>query len=323
MDGTESFDIFGSTPNGIDFVIEDTPSVDYFSSAVSEPAQEPTPDASPAEASLEQSSATQFNTVEEARAYYENLLNSTEWQEQQNIKISEYISQKQQEIEDFAVAYKAMQTDPMMFFAKYIPEALASYGVSPVLTDDQIADNIDKAMKQEFGEDYRDRWNVNEMIVPGSFSQRVYARQNEVLNELSALNARNREIHNDWLQNVAENKIGQQAQEQATLPQEALESAYNEYFKDIYPEKQEYKRFINAVKDHKPTLPELHQIAFFNDYIKLAYTNGLEAGKKQMLQGVRKEGTPVMSSMPSATEPSDFPLMGNLSVFANGGLPIY
>jgi hypothetical protein len=246
-------------------------------------------------------------------------MNSEDWKSQQDLKVQEYIALKQQEVEDFAVAFKAMQADPLMFFARYIPDALSHYGISPVLSEDQIASQIDQRIKEEFGENYKDRWNVNEMIAPGSFSQKVYYRQNEILNELTALNEQNKQSHQAWLNNVA----SAQAPQQRSYDQEAIEAAYDANFQAIYPDKQQYERFVDAVKDHQPTLQELHQIAFFNDYVKLAYNNGIEAGKKQTLQGVRKEGNPVMSPVQRSVEPSDSSFMGSLSVFGNGGLPMY
>ncbi len=247
---------------------------------------------------------------------------------------SQRINEMEQELADFAVAYKALQTNPKDFMAQYLPEVLVEYGISPVLSNEQIAQNVQSQLQQMYGEDYQQRVDPNEMFLPGSFTSLVYQQQQALYQKYQQQNQQNEALMQSWGERVANGEINSQQQAGfEALPVEsqaqALVQEYEQNWKQAGYTEDEFAEFVAMAKDTNMGMQEVHKVVYFNDYLSAAYRQGLEQGKQAFYQQVQRTGNanPVQRQQaqqqyqPERNDNEE--LLAAMRILSQGGVPAY
>jgi len=244
----------------------------------------------------------QFETHEEAVNWYHERLTSlkNDLMDPENpltqTYIDNYVASRLDEEEEvltgFAEAYKAMMKNPKEYLIQFVPEVLAEFGISPIRTMEEIDKAVESQLINEFGEDYRSRWNANELLDLNSFTSKVLQRRNELVGNYEQVNKQNQELLSQWNKNLIEGKsnIKRVAEEDvATMVQTIRNENYNKFVKDYGMSEQDYDNFLNTVAQRQLTLEDLHRVEYFENYVQNAYRKGLEDAKAGLYNKLNAE----------------------------------
>ena len=201
-----------------------------------------------------------------------------------------------QELQDFSIAYKALQSNPKDFLVQYLPEVLMEYGISPVMTQAEIGQRVQDNLKQMYGEDYQQRVDPAEMFTPGSYTSMVYQSQQQLFQQYANQNAQNEEIVKNWGQMVANGQINSNPQ-QSTFDQMPVETQaqqlvqeYEQNWKQHGYTEDEFAQFVEDAKSSSMGMQDVHKVVYFNNYLSEAYRQGVEEGRQMMYNRIRTTG---------------------------------
>ena len=241
---------------------------------------------------------TEFKDATEALTWYatqfeqvKQTYGSINPQEVQQRIFEEQSQAVSQEIEGFKIMYEALKTNPEEFVMQYLPEVLAKHGIEPVLTPDAMADKIENRMEQEFGSDYKMKYNANDLIDPRSLSNQILHRQQQLYNDYTTMNQANQQRLGEWNQNLAQGRSNLAPNQEYTREQVI------EHAQQFYPEfeakgfsTEDFNQFVTEAADYKITLDDVHKALYFDGYMQVAYERGLEEGKSGIYNKITKEG---------------------------------
>ena len=266
------------------------------------------------------------------------FLESEQYQQETEQYRQQRINEIEQELADFGVAYKALQQNPKDFMAKYLPEVLMEYGVSPVLSQTEIAQRVEEQLKVQYGENYKEQINPQEMFNPGSFTSLVYQAQQHLFNTYLQQNAQNEALVRDWGKLVAEGKINsqqplQQPQTFDALPPETqaaqLVQEYEQNWKQLGFSEDEFVEFVGRAQETSMSPHEVHKVVYFENYMTEAYKQGLEQGRQAMIEQLRKSGNASRVehyNQPTQSSGFNFEEMDKKALFnqlSEGGIPYF
>ena len=215
---------------------------------------------------------------------------------------AQMIQEKENELSGFVQMYQAMQTNPKAFLAQFIPEALQSLGVSPVLSQEEIFNQINSRLVSEFGPEWQqiaansaDRYN------PNSNAYMIDYRYQQMLNELQQQNRRNQEIIGKWNELVAQKQIQMPDEQQQA---ESINRLYATEFEGKGFSREQFDAFIQKAEQTTLQPADIHHAIYFDEYMKQAYQKGIEAGKSGNYQSAVRAGgreiTPDSTNIPSS-----------------------
>jgi hypothetical protein len=247
---------------------------------------------------------------------------------------NQMLDEASKEIQDFKVVYQALKTNPQDFLLQYMPDVLVQYGISPVMSQEQIAERVQQDLSAQFGENYQLQVSPNEMFTPGSFTSMVYQTQQQAYQKYIQINAENQALVENWNQMVANGEINtqqnQQLQQNQTLQQttptpEEYANAYYETGMNQYIDEDSYIEFVQKAAQHEFNTIEAHKIVYFNDYLSDAYQQGLEQGRQAMYAQIKNSANSqrMQPPMPSSYSREQQPDSSLHRILANGGIPMY
>ena len=215
---------------------------------------------------------------------------------------AQMIQEKESELSGFVQMYQAMQTNPKAFLAQFIPEALQSLGVNPVLSQEEIFNQINSRLISEFGAEWQqiaansaDRYN------PNSNAYRIDYRYQQMLNELQQQNRRNQEIMGKWNELVSQKQIQMPDEQQQA---ESINRLYSSEFEGKGFSREQFDDFIRKAEQTTLQPADIHHAIYFDEYMKQAYQKGIEAGKNGNYQSAVRAGgreiTPNSTNIPSS-----------------------
>jgi hypothetical protein len=164
---------------------------------------------------------------------------------------------------------------PELAFKTYAPQYLIKNGIDARYTPAEMNDQLVGALKERFGANYEDKYDIEEAEVEGSLSNKMINFQRQYIADY------NKNIEELYAQNkpMSEEDINK-----------AVAKTYHEEFKPKGFTEDEYAEFIDEVKNYKPSLVDFHRIVYFKNYIQDAYTKGLEEGKNSVLGNIKRAG---------------------------------
>jgi len=202
--------------------------------------------------------------------------------------VDEYIKQQEQEIQGFAEMKRALDVNPRAFLMQYIPEALAELGISPIMSDNEIMENILKDMQKQFGEDYKERFDNRDVIDPRTESAQMWLQMEKLKSEYINLNNRNTEILNKWNSNVISKEVQAPSNEDQMR---FIESSYKEQFEPLEIPKEEFNATIEWAKQAPPiTTLDVYKLKNFDSLLKEAYNSGMIEGKQTNYKNTLNRG---------------------------------
>jgi len=248
----------------------------------------------------------EFNNIEEAANWYKNKFNEIkkELMNPYNPVTRKYIDnyvmsrieEEEKSISDFKQAYMAFKNNPKEYMMQFFPEALAEFGISPVISAEEMEILIDNKLKEEFGEDYKYKWNASELIDVNSFSSRLLQRRNEMINNLEQLNNKNREILSKWNENLANGKSNIQsltAQSEEEIIQKIKAEHKDKFVNEYGIPEDAFEDFLRSVSKRQITLEDLHRIQYFEGYMRQAYEKGLQDAKAGIYNKLNNENNAI------------------------------
>lgn len=246
-------------------------------------------------------SAEQLGWYQDRYAQVIDYLGSSQYQQEAAQQRQQLLDETSQEIEDFKVVYQALKSNPQDYILQYFPEALVQHGINPVLTIEQMGTKIHDQLARQFGDDYRERVNPNEIFNPTSFSATVYATQQQLYQQYNEMNAKNKDIYDNWGQLVSEGKFS--TQNPATEIQQANEptpewmaAQYDQHFAGHGFSEEEYVSFVDAAKDYRMDITDVHKVVHFSDYLSEAYRQGMSEGQKAFYGRMNNTGNATRQS---------------------------
>lgn len=225
----------------------------------------------------------EFKSKDEALKWYaekyEDLKEAVAAPEEYKTKVLE---RYEEEVEGFKNAYVAMQKNPKEFFMQYLPEVLMENGISPVMTEEEINQELEKAIKFEFGADYKSQYKPEDLINPRSYSTRLLNKMHQLRAEFEAKNKENQELYKQWNEKIAKGESN--IPQRSVTPEQARRAAEEQYvrFKDYGFSEEQFKEFLDAAEAHKLELEDFHKVIYFDGYMEEAYRKGAEDSQRKV-----------------------------------------
>lgn len=224
----------------------------------------------------------EFETVQSAKEYYkqriqerEQFFQSQEFIDRVKSNYAQQILEAEQEAEQMKTLHKAFKNEPELMLKLYYPEYLGRVGIGVQFTNEEKEKVITNTLAKEFGKDFQAKFNQAEYNIPDTLSGKMYARQQEILNELNA-----------------QEKIAQKAWQDSQPNPEKLNQIIAQQRKELFPnmDDKQFNALIGELKDFQPNILDLDFAKNREAYIKAAYEEGLKVGRKNMGKEISNAG---------------------------------
>jgi hypothetical protein len=204
--------------------------------------------------------------------------------------LAEKIKEIDKGIEGFSKAFLQLQQNPEEYLIQFHPELLAKHGIEPVLNYEQVKTKIDGQLRKEFGEDYRQKFNANDILDHGSLSSRMQQRQFELTQAFESTNERNRGLTQQWEKNLIEGKNnlnGAMTEEQ--IKEQVIQEHFPRFQEAGFTE-ESFDEFLDDAASHELTIEDIHKAIYFEAYMGKSYQQGYEEGRKAVYGKLNEEG---------------------------------
>jgi len=208
-----------------------------------------------------------------------------------------------QEIQEYKAIKEALDGNPETAFKMYFGKDLVNRGHLPYITVSEGKDYISGKLSERFGEDYDLKYDADEAAKKGTYSNRLLQYHEELQQQVLNHNA---EV----------DKMKASMPSQADIQQQ-IEEAYDAEFKDIMT-REEYNAFIKEMTGYKGTVKDLYRMKYYDRDVEEAKKAGIEEGKKQLLEGLRRSGT--AKKVPPKRKVIKTPSLGDVIENPNQGI---
>lgn len=210
------------------------------------------------------------------------------------------------------------KNNPIPILKAYFPNYLSENGVDPRLSDEEMIDFVRGKLQDEFGENYEEHFNRDELMNPASVSAKMLARQQELVRSVKDHNSQEfREA-----KKVMEGDGGP-TPERVQQFEKVLSEGYDQYFAKAGFTEDEYAEFIQELsKWESMNIQDLHRALYFEQYIE----NAKEEGKREALKEIaQNNGTPVRPRTKRRVkfDSADEDYFGDGRRISMGGIPNY
>lgn len=190
---------------------------------------------------------------------------------------------REEEAQQILQTHKALKENPREYIRQFFPETLAELGVSPVLKDEEVAAEVDKALQKEFGEDYKNLYDPNDLapFKGNTVTRQIFNRGNELHAEFQKQNEKNRQIFDNYTAKVAQ---GKQPIDEAAVS-DYLDSEYAKLEKQGLS-REDYDTFVQELKEYHPTVEDFWKMKNVDKLVEKAKQEAFEQGKKATLKGI-------------------------------------
>lgn len=226
---------------------------------------------------------TEFASTEERLAWFENAYDRMMLLPTEDVIKEMYMedngekqSYTNEEIQELKALKEALDGNPEVIFKMRFGKDLIDRGHLPYISVDEGRDYIRQKLVDQFGDDYDLKYNPEEANKKGSYSSRVWELHGKLQEEIIA--------HN---RGVDEMKASLPTREDT---ERKIAEAYETDFKDIMTRK-EYDDFIAEMMQYKATVKDLYKVKMYDEHVEAARKEGIELGKKQLLEGLRRSGS--------------------------------
>src|SRR3990167_857270 len=201
------------------------------------------------------------------------FMQSPEFLESFSKEFEKNLLESELEVDKLKAIKEALEGNPERALKQFFPDLATNLNISPFMSETEKIDYIDEVLTKKFGKDYKDKWNPNEVISPNSFSSQVFKEQNKIISDLEKQETEYREKNKPITPEVIEANLKQQ---------------YEEQFKSDGFTVEYYKAFVGELKEHKPTMEDMHHMLYFEHYIEEAKEEGRKEGMQNIKNGMKK-----------------------------------
>jgi len=253
----------------------------------------------------------EFKSVEEEAQFYrerydelievtENFFTSEEYAAELIDKYQEELLMAHEGAEELLEIKDMLHENPLLAIKKYFPEGVAQLGGQPVISEAEAITMVDKELKQQFGTNYRDKFDQSEVEIEGSLSAKMLEAQRKILEEV--------ESHNNEVKNM---KIDIPHEPTPEEIDERLDMLYEEVFEPMGLSEEEYVEFLQMSAEKQQEPIDAYKLVYFDDLIEEAYQMGLEESGKKIRNTVRSMGSkPVVPQIEHENDGQELPVTG-------------
>lgn len=242
--------------------------------------------------------------------------------------VEKVLSEAEAEIADVRLVYQALQKDPVNWLRQYVPGAMAALGYNPVMSDQEIAEAVDRKMAEEFGVGYFNNINSNDILKPGTLSRQMFMRQNAIEQSLLEQNRVNEQKWQQYQQKVANGELVQQQAAAASQQPQAAEVT-PEFINNIYDKhftgrltREEHQQFIQDASKYQWGPEDVYNAIYFDDIVE-----GIrQEVREQVMQEIYNRGnSEALQSQPNVQQrrTAVTPNGDLVRAFSNNANPFY
>ena len=237
---------------------------------------------------LEEKGKKSFSNDKERADYYEGLTKHNHkllTEDYSKAFISTYskeLLQSEQDADTLIAMKEALDKgNKLEFLREYFGEDLKQFGFDVRYKDDEINDIVGQELAKKYGEDWEDKFDVNQLKIPTSLSSKIAREQAKIIDILEAENE----------------KFGNP--QQAPMQQAISEEERNQYFDGQFREfeklgmpKEEFDGLIQQATEYMPklNLKDMYKIVNFETIISNVKAKAIEEGKKLVVQEIKNGG---------------------------------
>lgn len=183
--------------------------------------------------------------------------------------------------EEFIKHFKGFQSDPETYVKLHMPEIASKIGISPVLSDEQIAAKIRADMEEIYGKDYDAMYNEKDVINPMTMSAKMKRTLDGLHDQYYKAQHQAKTAYEERLAALSDSKpfevTDQMRQERmAELKTLGVDEA------DAISFMKEIEKDIEEKKDIRYTFQDLYIIRNFDKLQKKIYEQGQIDAKKNI-----------------------------------------
>lgn len=223
---------------------------------------------------------TEFKDTNEEGGFYKetylkniNFLNSDEFREQLLENYKDNILEQEYDVDKLKAIKDAMDGNPEQMLKIYFPDAAAGIGHTQFMSNDDKFAYIDSKLQEEFGKNYREEFDANDVVNSNSKSAQIWKKQTELMTDLSKREQEFAEKNKPITQEDIDKK---------------LKDEYETKFKNEGFTVKEYQDFIKETQNYNYTTEDLHHMVYFKDYVDTAYEEGFKDGQKKITNGIKR-----------------------------------
>ena len=223
-----------------------------------------------------------FETVEAAKEYYTKQIQekdayytSNEFVEKLKTDYARTLLSAEQEAEEMKTLHRAFKNEPELMLKLYYPEYLGRVGIGVQFSAEEKQKVIVNTLSKEFGSDFQSKFNQTEYNNPDTLSGKMYARQQEILNNLKA-----------------QEQAAQQAWKDSQPDPAKLEKIIAQQRQEFFPtlKDDQFNNLVSELQDFRPNLLDLDFAKNREAYLKAAYEHGKAEGRKAIGKEISNAG---------------------------------
>ena len=213
---------------------------------------------------------------------------------------AEQLLQTESDVTEAMRMYHAHKAGDVTFLRQHFPDALIAIGVSPVLTETEIDNQIEGTLKTEFGENYSDIYDSKDIVKPSSVSSKIFARQQELYKQWQSEN----QARQTKLESYKEQGTQITAAPSNEPNPEYIDAQYNTHFKDV--PREQFDTMIEQIREgisSKWGLKEISRVLTYEADIAKAREEGIREGKGLLMKDIQTAGS-AKGVVPQSNTPS-------------------
>lgn len=246
---------------------------------------------------LEEKGKKSFSNDKERADYYEGLtkhnhkLLTEDYSKAFIDTYSKELLQSEQDAETLIAMKQALDKgNKLEFLREYFAKDLKRFGFDVRYKDDEINDIVGQELAKKYGEDWEDKFDVNQLKIPTSLSSKIAREQAKIIDRLEAENE----------------KFG--SPQQAPVQETISEDVRNQYFENEFKEfnklgmpKEEFDGFIQQATEYMPklNLKDMYKIVNFESIISNVREKAIEEGRKLVHQEIKNSGGKSVAEVPT------------------------
>ena len=220
-----------------------------------------------------------------SEAYIETLMD----------KYTDVLLSKEKDANEVKAYYQAVKKgDPKAFIKMHFADELLAEGQDPTLDKNERYAVVNVKMKERFGDDWQERYNMDDAFDPTTESGKMAMVQREIAADIQAHNLK------------AKEELERNRPLSAEEIQQQIDSQYESDFANNGFDRETFDAFIDEIREWKPTLADIHRAKYFDGYLEQATKKAFEDGKKAAAKSIASsQGTkssPKITRRPARTQ---------------------
>lgn len=204
-------------------------------------------------------------------------------------KYQQLLAEREQEIENFKSHFQNFKSNPKGYLKTWLPEYYEELGVESPYSEEQIDSAVEEKMVEEFGADWRDIFNPDDLIKPRSLSAKMQRFSDKAYQDLERENQKR-------LEKIEKIRLegGPKAAPQGSISAEDQARALAEQFVVLNEkygiDEDTYDEIIAYASEKQMTMEDILLMATLPNMIEYVEQDAYERGRQAVLEEMKKAG---------------------------------